>query len=286
MIRKNQMVHLTETPRDGFQALSKFINTKQKIEYINLLLRCGFDTVEVGSFVSPRAIPQMADIDEVLNGIDLSDTQSEIAVLIVTKKGIERACEYEQIDKLFYPYSLSETFLQRNIKQTHDDAIRIIDELINSSIKCNKKPVVYYSWAFGDPYNDPWSLELLVKSIEMMASKGLTYFPLSDIAGEVSLQTINKVFSTLIKTFPNLDFGFHLHALPQDRISKTEAAFNAGVKFFDSVIGGIGGCPMTGKELVANMDTETLLDFFNKKNVRVNVDRNCVEKAANFPLYK
>jgi len=286
MTQKNQMVHLTETPRDGMQALKQLIPTERKIEYINLLLRCGFNTVEVGSFVSPRAIPQMADIDEVLNGIDLSGSQSEIAVLIVTKKGIKRACEFEQIDKLFYPFSLSETFLKRNIKQTHEDAIRIIDELINFSVLYNKKPIVYYSWAFGDPYNDPWSLELLVKSIEEMASKGLSYFPLSDIAGEVSPQTISKVFKTLIETFPNLDFGFHLHALPQDRISKTEAAFNAGVKFFDSVIGGIGGCPMTGKELVANMDTETLLDFFNRKDVPVNVDRNCVEKAANFPLFK
>jgi len=275
-------IQITETPRDGFQALPQFIPTVQKIEYINQLLKCGFETVEVGSFVSPRAIPQMADTGEVLNGLDLSNTNSKIAILVVTTKGAQRACEFEVVDKLFYPFTLSATFLKKNVNQTPAEAESIIDDVVNLSIKYNKEPVIYYSWAFGDPYGDPWSIELLIKSIEKMVSKGLTFFPLSDIAGEVSIKTIDEVYSALFEHFPNLDFGFHLHSLVKDRIPKTEAAFNAGVRRFDSVIGGIGGCPMTGKELVANMDTEVLLDFFKSKGIDTGVKRECVRDAALF----
>jgi hydroxymethylglutaryl-CoA lyase len=272
-------IQITETPRDGFQALPQFIPAERKIEYINHLLKCGFDTVEVGSFVSPRAIPQMADTGEVLNGLDLSQSNSKIAVLVVTTKGAQRACEFEVVDKLFYPFTLSATFLKKNVNQTPAEAEKIIDDVINLSIKYNKEPVIYYSWGFGDPYGDPWSIELLINSIEKMASKGLNYFPLSDIAGEVSPELINKVFTELINHFPAFDFGFHLHSLPADRIPKTEAAYNAGVRMFDSVIGGLGGCPMTGKELVANMDTGVLLDFFESRKINTGVNRKCVEET-------
>jgi len=276
-------IKITETPRDGFQALSQFIPTRRKIDYINSILQCGFETVEVGSFVSPRAIPQMADTGEVLHGLDLSITRSKIAVLTATEKGAKMACEFEQVDKIFYPFSLSETFLLKNIKQTVRQAEQTIDEIINLSQKYGKEVVVYYSWGFGDPYGDPWSIEILVQSIEVMASKGLNYFPLSDIAGEVSAEIISTVFKTLFSTFPNLDFGFHLHALPKERMAKIEAAFNAGVLNFDSVIGGMGGCPMTGKELVANMDTQLLIDFFFKeKKIHTGVDKKCVEEAGIF----
>ncbi len=275
-------IKITETPRDGFQALPQFIPTQQKVEYINRLLHCGFDTVEVGSFVSPRAIPQMADTGEVLKALDLSSVQSKIAVLTATVKGAEMACQYEQVDKIFYPFSLSETFLLKNIKQTVLQAEQTIDKIINLSEKHGKEVVVYYSWGFGDPYGDPWSVEMLAHSIEAMASKGLNYFPLSDIAGEVSGETISTIFKTLFSTFPNLDFGFHLHALPKERLAKIEAAFNAGVRNFDSVIGGMGGCPMTGKDLVANMDTQLLIDFFEKKKANTGVDKRCVEEAGMF----
>ncbi len=276
----NSHVKITETPRDGFQALPDFIPTEKKVAYINQLLSCGFDTVEVGSFVSPRAIPQMADTGEVLKGLDLSNTQSKIAVLVATAKAATRACEFDLIDKIFFPFSLSETFLTRNINQTEEQAERTIDDILNLTEKKGKELIIYYSWGFGDPYGDSWSIELMVKSIEKMAAKGLTYFPLSDIAGEISTKTIMKVYRTLFAEFPNLDFGFHLHALPKDRIPKTEAAFNAGVRRFDSVIGGLGGCPMTGKALVANMDTGVLLDFFEKKNVSTGVDIERVNKIS------
>ncbi len=275
-------IKITETPRDGFQALSQFIPTQRKVDYINRVLHCGFDTVEVGSFVSPRAIPQMADTGEVLNALDLSSVQSKIAVLTATVKGAKMACEFEQVDKIFYPFSLSETFLLKNIKQTVHQAEQTIDEIINISKKHGKEVEVYYSWGFGDPYGDPWSVEMMVKSVEMMASKGLNYFPLSDIAGEVSSETISTVFKTLFSTFPNLDFGFHLHALPKEQLIKIEAAFNAGVRSFDSVIGGMGGCPMTGKELVANMDTQLLIDFFKEKKANTGVNKSCVAEAGVF----
>ena len=282
MVHQSNKVVITETPRDGFQGLPEFIPTKQKIDYINRLLHCGFDTVEAGSFVSPRAIPQMADTGEVLKGLDLSGTKTKIAVLVATVKGAKTACEYEQVDKLFFPFSLSETFLKKNINQSKTEAEQTIDETLNLCNRFNKELVVYYSWGFGDPYGDPWSTELLAKSIDNMISKGLRYFPLSDIAGEISPGLINNVFTELIDLFPEVDFGFHLHSLPADRIPKTEAAFNAGVRKFDSVIGGLGGCPMTGKELVANMDTEVLLDFLRSKNIDAGIDRECVKDAALF----
>lgn len=279
MILNSNKVAITETPRDGFQALLQFIPTVKKIEYINHLLKCGFDTVEVGSFVSPRAIPQMVDTGDVLKGLDLSETKSKIAVLVATVKGAKTACEHEQVDKIFFPFSLSETFLKKNINQTQKEAEQTIDELINLCNRFNKEPVIYYSWGFGNPYGDPWSIDLMAKSIKNLASKGLNYFLLSDIAGEVSAETVFNVFKALYQYFPNLDFGFHLHALPEDRISKIEAAFNAGVRNFDSVIGGLGGCPMAGKQLVANMDTEVLLAFFESKRIYIGVSRRCVEEA-------
>jgi len=282
MVHQSNKVVITETPRDGFQALPDFIPTQQKVEYINRLLQCGFDTVEVGSFVSPRAIPQMADTGEVLRNLDLSETKSKIAVLVATVKGAKMACEFKQVDKIFFPFSLSETFLKKNINQTQKEAEQTIDELINLCERFDKEPVIYYSWGFGDPYGDPWNVDLLIASIEKMASKGLRYFPLSDISGEVSPKLINKVFTELMNYFPGLDFGFHLHSLPDGRIPKTEAAYNAGVRIFDSVIGGLGGCPMTGKELVANMDTEVLLNFFKSKGVNTGVKRECVRDAALF----
>jgi len=276
----NTHVKITETPRDGFQALPGLIPTRQKVEYINRLLQCGFDTVEVGSFVSPRAIPQMADTGEVLQGLDLSNTQSKIAVLVATAKAAAKACEFDMVDKIFFPFSLSATFLKRNINQTVEQAEQTVDDILNLTEKHGKELIIYYSWGFGDPYGDSWSIDLMVESIKKMAAKGLTYFPLSDIAGEISTETITNVYSTLFTEFPGLDFGFHLHALPKDRIPKTEAAFNAGVRWFDSVIGGLGGCPMTGKALVANMDTGVLLDFFEKKNVSTGVDINRVNKIS------
>ncbi len=278
-------IKITESPRDGFQALPDFISTKKKTDYINRLLKCGFDTVETGSFVSPRAIPQMADTGEVLKGIDLSGTSSKIAVLVATVKGAKRACGFDVVDKIFFPFSLSETFLKKNINQTITEAEQTIDEILNLSVQFNKELVVYYSWGFGDPYGDRWSLDLLAESIEKMAVKGLSYFPLSDIAGAVSTSKINEVFRFLFDTFPKLNFGFHLHSLPDERIEKTEAAFKAGVRNFDAVIGGRGGCPMTGKELVANMDTETLLEYLAKKDVATGIDRSCVSELSNFVLY-
>jgi len=282
MSNLNTRVKITETPRDGFQALPGLIPTRQKVAYINRLLQCGFETVEVGSFVSPRAIPQMADTGEVLQQLDLSNTKSKIAVLVATAKAAARACEFELVDKIFFPFSLSETFLKKNINQSAEQAEQTIDAIINLTEKHGKELIIYYSWGFGDPYGDPWSVDLMVESIKNMASKGLTYFPLSDIAGEISTETITNLYSVLFAEFPKLDFGFHLHSLPADRIPKTEAAFDAGVRKFDSVIGGLGGCPMTGKELVANMDTEVLLDFLKSKEVNTGVKRECVKDAALF----
>jgi hydroxymethylglutaryl-CoA lyase len=271
---------ITETPRDGFQGLKKTIPTEIKIRYINSLLKCGFDTVEVGSFVSKRIIPQMADTAEVLENLDTSGTSTKIAVLTATLKGAEKACRYGQVDKIFFPFSTSGTFLLRNINKSIEDSEILIDKLLELTSKYGKEPVIYYSWAFGNPYGDKWNIELLSASIEKMITKGLRYFPLSDIDGEASAAKIFEVFRQLHNTFDGIQFGLHLHALAKDRIPKTKAAYKAGVRHFDTVNGGMGGCPMTGKELVANMDTMVLVDYFERKGLATGINKECLLNSA------
>jgi hydroxymethylglutaryl-CoA lyase len=276
----NYNIKLTETPRDGFQGLENIIPTKVKIQYFNDLLKCGFDTLEVGSFVSPKIIPQMADTETVIKNLNKSDSTTKVAVLAVNERGGTKACQLENIDKLFFPFSISETFLKKNINKSIKKSEEIIDTLIDKTTKYNKELVVYYSWGFGNPYGDEWNLELLINSIAKMRSKGLRYFPLSDIDGEATPEKINFVFNSLTKTFPELEFGLHLHSLPSDRILKIEAAFKAGIKNFDTVIGGMGGCPMSGKELVANMDTFEIIKYFDKKGIDIGINKNCILNAS------
>ncbi len=280
------MVKIIETPRDGFQGLSNLIPTSKKVEYINLLLQCGFHTVEVGSFVSPKAIPQMADTAEVLDGIDLENSKSKIAVLTATKSGGEHVMTFPQIDQIFFPFSTSETFLKKNINQTLDQSEIIIDELQNLCIKNNKELVVYFSMGFGSAYGDDWSLELLNHWISRIKEKGITKFPLSDILGEATPDVISTVFENLLSEFVDLEFGLHLHSLDHQRIEKVDSAYRAGIRRFDTVINGLGGCPQTGKELVGNLPLESFLNYTTKNNITTNLDDHFLQKAIEFPIYQ
>ncbi len=279
-MKRQSNIKIIETPRDGWQGLKDIIPTDKKADYINLLLQAGFDTVEVGSFVSPRAIPQMADTATVLEKINHESRQSKIAVLVVTEKGGKMATSFPQIDQLFFPFSISPIFLQKNIKQNFFTAERTIDQLQNLCVGSGKELIVYFSMGFGNPYGDEWTMELLLEWITKMKAKGLSIFPLSDITGDASPGQIQTVFTQLITHFPELEFGFHLHALKNEALEKVDAAFKAGIRRFDTVLGGMGGCPMTGKELLGNLDLETFMAYCDAQNIPLNLNRKWIEEAA------
>ena len=276
------MVKIIETPRDGFQGLPNFIPTDKKIEYINILLQCGFNTVEVGSFVSPKAIPQMADTGKVLDSIDFDNSKSKIAVLTATKKGGAMAMEYEHVNQIFFPFAISPTFLKKNINQNLEEAEATIDELQNMCVVHNKELVVYFSMGFGSAYGDDWSIDLLHFWVKRMKAKGLNIFPFSDILGGVTPNTISNVFTSLISEFSNTEFGLHLHSLDYQRMEKVDAAYKSGIRMFDTVINGLGGCPQTGKELVGNLPLGNFLDYCEENSIPVDLNEGYLKKAGEF----
>jgi hydroxymethylglutaryl-CoA lyase len=280
--RKN--IKIIETPRDGMQGLDTFIPTHKKIEYINILLQCGFDTVEVGSFVSPKAIPQMADTAEVLKKLDYSKTNSNIAVLAANLKGGELAAQFDEVDLIFYPYSSSLTFLKKNLNTTIKEAERTVEGLQNLCIKKDKSLVAFISLAFGDPYGDPWSIDLINKKVEKLLSLGITRIPLADTIGDVHPEVIDKVCGAVIPNFPEVEFGLHAHAYPGKGKSKIAAAWKHGVRHFDTVIGGMGGCPMTDKELVGNLSLESLMTWCETEGVETGLNLNKLREAQFYPL--
>jgi hydroxymethylglutaryl-CoA lyase len=282
----HEQIKIIETPRDGMQGVKQFIPTHKKIEFINLLLQCGFDTVEVGSFVSPKAIPQMKDTAEVLENLNLSNTNSDIAVLVVNEKGGKKAVQYDFVDQLFFPFSVSPTFIQKNLNTTIEDAEKTMDKLQNICVRSGKTLVTYLSMGFGDPYGDDWSLELLHVWVEKLKSKGISVIPFSDIMGDVTPQQITAVYTQLLNDFPDVEFGMHLHTLAGQEQEKIEAAWQAGVRRFDTVINGLGGCPMAGKELVSNLPLTQLMNFCHENNIPTGLNGEFVKKAKNYPLLK
>lgn len=276
------ILNITETPRDGFQGLKTMIPTKTKVAYLNLLLQAGFDTVEVGSFVSPKAIPQMADTAKVLEMLDPTPIPTQIAVLVASMKGGQQAVAFDRVDKLFFPFAISPTFLERNIRQSTDDAERCIDGLQNLCVKHNKQLDVFLSMAFGNPYGDAWHINLLMEWVEKLNRKGLTYFPLSDIMGDARPDLINEVFNTLRLAFPDIQFGLHLHTRRKHAIEKVQAAYNAGIRHFDTVISGMGGCPMTGQELVGNLALQDLQSYCDQQDIKLGLNRDKIAEAEGF----
>lgn len=247
-----------------------------------MLLKCGFDTVEVGSFVSPKLIPQMADTADVLKGLDLSETKSKIAVLVATEKGGQLAVGFEQVDQVFFPFSISSTFLNRNIKKTIEEAVITVYNLQNLCIDHNKDLVIFFSMGFGDAYGDPYSIELLIKYIEIFVSMGITTFPFSDIIGEAKPKTINSVFVALREEFKDVEFGLHLHSLAEGRLEKIDAAYKAGIRRFDTVISGIGGCPQTGMEMIGNLPLRDFTKYCGNNNIPTGLNESNLLKAESF----
>ncbi|WP_242131735.1 hydroxymethylglutaryl-CoA lyase [Aestuariivivens marinum] len=261
-------VKIIECPRDAMQGIKQFIPTEKKVQYIQALLRVGFDTIDFGSFVSPKAIPQMVDTTAVLSQLDLSKTTSKLLAIIANTRGANDACKHREIDYLGYPFSISENFQMRNTHKTITQSVGVLSEILEIAYKYNKEVVVYISMGFGNPYGDPWNVEIVGKWTEILVNMGVSILSLSDTVGSATPETISYLFSNLIPLYTNIEFGAHLHTTRSSWFNKVDAAFKAGCYRFDGAIQGFGGCPMAKDELTGNMPTEKLLSYFtsNKTN--------------------
>lgn len=255
-------VKIIECPRDAMQGIKQFIPTAQKVQYIQALLRVDFDTIDVGSFVSPKAIPQMVDTAEVLSQLDLSQTSSKLLSIIANERGANAACTHDEITYLGYPFSISENFQMRNTHKTIAQSVEVLRTILEIADKGNKELVVYISMGFGNPYGDPWNVDIVGEWTEKLAAMGVKILSLSDTVGSSTPKTIAYLFSQLIPMYPHIEFGAHLHTTPNSWFEKVDAAYLAGCRRFDGAIQGFGGCPMAKDELTGNMPTEKLLSYF------------------------
>ena len=275
------MIKIIECPRDAMQGISEFIPTEKKTAYINQLLKVGFDTIDFGSFVSPKAIPQLKDTAHVLAGLDLSNTKSKLLSIIANTRGAETACNFDEINYLGFPLSVSEQFQQRNTKKSITEALKTVEEIQNLSVKNNKEMVVYLSMAFGNPYGENYHPDIVVELTEKLSKLDIGIISLSDTIGVSNPSNIAPLFSTLINEYSKIEFGAHFHTTPDKWEEKMDSAFQNGCKRFDSAIKGFGGCPMAKDELTGNMPTEKVFSFFKSKGIGLNVDNLAFEMVVN-----
>ena len=261
------------------QGLPHFIPTKQKIAYLNLLLQAGFHTLDFGSFVSPKAIPQLRDTAEVLSGLELAGSSTRLLAIVANRRGAEEACQYDPIQDLGYPFSISETFQQRNTNRSMADSVKLVEEMQELCETHDKSLVVYLSMAFGNPYGDEWSAEIVKEWALKMADMGVRVISLADTVGSSRPEVISDLFGTLIPALPEVTIGAHFHAQPQERNAKLEAAWEAGCRRFDVAANGFGGCPFAKDDLVGNISTESLLSFLAQKGAPFSLDKNAWQAA-------
>lgn len=255
-------VKLIECPRDAMQGWHDFIPTKVKVEYINQLLRAGFDTLDFGSFVSPKAIPQLSDTAEVLDGLDLDGISTDLLAIVANVRGANEAASFPQIAYIGFPFSVSEEFQKRNTNSTIEESLVRVEELLEVCAAKNKEAVVYLSMGFGNPYGDPWSPEIVIHWARRLAGMGVRILALADTVGVSTPENIRRLFSNLIPELPGVELGAHLHSHPATWREKVEAAYESGCRRFDSAFKGIGGCPMADDKLVGNLATEELIGYF------------------------
>lgn len=276
-----ERVKIIECPRDAMQGIRTQIPTGAKIRYIQALLGCGFHTIDFGSFVSPKAIPQMADTAEVLSGLDLSRTTSHLLAIVANLRGAEEACRHPQIRYLGYPFSISENFQMRNTHKTIAQSIDLLQEILSEAAKHGKEVVTYISMGFGNPYGDPWNVEIVAEWTERLVAMGVDILSLSDTVGTSTPEIIEHLFGNLIPRYPGVEFGAHLHTHPRSWHEKVDAAFRSGCRRFDGAIQGFGGCPMARDELTGNMPTEKLLSYFTAQKADTGVNWMAFEAAYN-----
>lgn len=256
---------LIECPRDAMQGIKTFIPTEKKIAYINLLLQAGFDTIDFGSFVSPKAIPQLADTQEVLKGLDLSKTHTQLLSIVANTRGATDACAFDEISYLGFPFSISETFQQRNANSSIEASLVRVEEIQNLCLRHGKRLVVYISMGFGNPYGDPWHPDIVMQWSEKLYKKlDVRILALSDTIGVSNAQNINALFQDLIPAFPEVEFGAHLHTTPNSWEEKVSAAYKAGCRRMDGALKGLGGCPMAADALTGNMATENVIAWMEQ----------------------
>ena len=274
-------VKIIECPRDAMQGIKAFIPTEEKAKYIQSLLGCGFDTIDFGSFVSPRAIPQMVNTAEVLSLLDLSKTQSKLLAIVANVRGAEAASEFEEIAYLGYPFSISENFQMRNTHKTIEQSVETLTEIFKIANGTGKEVVTYISMGFGNPYGDPWNVDVVGEWTEKLAGMGARILSLSDTVGTSTPETITYLFSNLIPKYKDIEFGAHLHTTPMKWHEKVDAAYTSGCRRFDGAVQGFGGCPMAKDELTGNMPTEKMLSYFTAKKVQTNVNWMAFEASFN-----
>lgn len=261
------MLKLIECPRDAMQGLKPFIPTEEKAAYINQLLKVGFDTIDFGSFVSPKAIPQMRDTADVLSRLDLDHTQSKLLAIVANKRGANDACQFEEIKYLGYPFSVSETFQLRNTNATIEESLERVGEIQELCVKHNKEMVAYLSMGFGNPYGDVWNAGIVQKWADRLVAMGVKILQLSDTIGVANPDNIAYLFSNLIPKYPDVEIGAHLHTTPHTWREKIHAAWENGCTRFDGAIKGYGGCPMAKDDLTGNMPTEQMVVYFKEAEV-------------------
>lgn len=267
------MIKIIECPRDAMQGLKLFIPTEKKAAYINQLLKIGFDTIDFGSFVSPKAIPQMRDTAEVLGQLELTADAPKLLAIVANKRGANDAAQFEEIAYLGYPFSISETFQQRNTNSTIEESVERVKVIQEICINHQKKLVVYVSMGFGNPYGDPWNVDIVQKWVDQLVALDIEILQLSDTIGVAGPENISYLFKNLIPHYPNTEFGAHFHTLPHNWEEKVLAAYSNGCKRFDGAIKGFGGCPMAKDDLTGNMPTENLIQYFKEKNIPTGVNK-------------
>jgi len=276
---KSQIIKITECPRDAMQGIVEFIPTKTKINYLNQLLNVGFHTLDFGSFVSPKVIPQLRDTAEVLAGLDLKNTKSKLLAIIANKRGAQDAVQHQEISYLGYPFSISETFQQRNTNASIEESLSRVADIQNLALKHQKTLVIYISMGFGNPYGDPYHEDIVADWLRKLKEMDIRVFSLSDTIGVSEPAIIKRIFSSLIPEYPDLEIGAHLHTAPHNWKEKVESAYQSGCRRFDGAIAGYGGCPMAADELIGNMPTEKMINYFNRQVGKEVVDMVELNKA-------
>ncbi|WP_343535300.1 hydroxymethylglutaryl-CoA lyase [Pedobacter sp.] len=274
-------VKLVECPRDAMQGLHDFVPTEIKVKYLNLLLKVGFDTLDFGSFVSPKAIPQMRDTEEVLAQLDLP-SKTKLLAIVANLKGVENAVKHPKISYLGFPFSISETFQQRNTNSSIAQSLHTVEEMLELCSKHNKEAVVYLSMGFGNPYGDEWNTDIITHWANELVEKGVKIISVADTVGVSTPEKIKTILPPLVQQFPTIEFGLHLHSTPQQRLEKIEAAFSAGCTRMDSALKGFGGCPMAADELTGNIATEDVIHYLNEQGTKLGLDMDKWQEAMLF----
>lgn len=275
----NNSFKIIECPRDAMQGLPNFIPTTKKVEYLNALLKVGYHTLDCGSFVSANAIPQMRDTFRVIPELDLDDSKTKLSVVVANVRGAEEACEFDEIDYIGFPFSVSETFQKRNTNSSMEESLERVEQIANIC-ECHAKDlVIYISMAFGNPYGDTYHPAIVEHWVDRLHDIGIVDMSISDTVGVGTPKLIRELYSVLYEDFPKIEFGSHFHTTPDTWKEKVEAAYDNGCKRFDGAINGFGGCPMAKDELVGNMPTERLIDFCAERNIEHGLDMEAYAEA-------